>query len=388
MKYLHGGDIYRNPVQYDFSVNINPLGMPEGCQEAAKKGVDLAGQYPDWKGERLVTGLAEAEGVKSGQLVLGNGAAELLYALCFFLRPKKALIPAPSFQEYEAAVRVAGGSVEFFYLQEEEDFVLTEERAESLAEKIAGGSYDIVFLCQPNNPTGSVAAFETVRRLAESCRRAGSVLCVDECFLPFCREEAELSAKGLLEEYDNLFILRAFTKIYGMPGLRLGYGMSGKNSFLQGVRSCIQPWNTSLPAQMAGEQALRAAGYVEKTRLFMETERELLDRQLRELAEAGKLKKVYPSQGNFILFRAEKSLGQELLKKGILIRDCSNFEGLSEGYFRVAVRDRTANEALTEAISTVKSQNEEEEDSRSCMQEQGKKLKTKLQDVRGSKDKK
>ena len=87
MKYLHGGDIYRNPVQYDFSVNINPLGMPEGCQEAAKKGVDLAGQYPDWKGERLVKGLAEAEGVKSGQLVLGNGAAELLYALCFFLRP-------------------------------------------------------------------------------------------------------------------------------------------------------------------------------------------------------------------------------------------------------------------------------------------------------------
>ena len=212
MKYLHGGDIYRNPVQYDFSVNINPLGMPEGCQEAAKKGVDLAGQYPDWKGERLVTGLAEAEGVESGQLVLGNGAAELLYALCFFLRPKKALIPAPSFQEYEAAVRAAGGSVEFFYLQEEEDFVLTEERVEILAEKIAGGSYDIVFLCQPNNPTGSVAAFETVGRLAESCRRAGSVLCVDECFLPFCREEAELSAKGLLEEYDNLFILRAFTR--------------------------------------------------------------------------------------------------------------------------------------------------------------------------------
>ena len=103
--------------------------------------------------------------------------------------------------------------------------------------------------------------------------------------------------------------------------------------------------------------------------MFIETERELLDRQLRELAEAGKLKKVYPSQGNFILFQAEKSLGQELLKKGILIRDCSNFEGLSEGYFRVAVRDRTANEALTEAISTVKSQNEEEEDSRSCMQE-------------------
>lgn len=341
MEYLHGGDVYRNQVQFDFSVNINPLGMPEGCAEAAKRGVELSMRYPDWKGEALVQALAEAEKTELDGIVLGNGAAELLYALCFFLRPGRVLIPAPSFQEYEAAARAAGGECVFFPLNEERAFAIGED----FADAVTPGT-DLVFLCNPNNPTGGTVSEAVLRRLAARCFRAGACLCVDECFLPFAEEEACLTAKPLLGEFPNLVILRAFTKIFAMPGLRLGYAMTADRRLARGIRSCMQPWNTSVPAQLAGWQALQAKGFAERTKAFVAAERLWLEAELSRLAQEGRLDKVYPSRANFILFQGRWKLKEELLREGILIRDCGNFRGLSEGYFRAAVRTREENEAL------------------------------------------
>lgn len=346
MEYLHGGDVYRNRVQYDFSVNINPLGMPPGCAEAAKRGVELSVRYPDWKGEALAEALAEAEGTSSGRIVLGNGAAELLYALCFFLRPGRVLIPAPSFQEYEAAARAAGGECVFFPLKEERAFAIEAD----FADAVAPGT-ELVFLCNPNNPTGGTVSERVLRRLAENCRRAGACLCVDECFLPFAEEEARLTAKPLLEEFPNLVILRAFTKIFAMPGLRLGYALTADDRLAQGVRGCMQPWNTSLPAQLAGLRALQEKGFAERTKAFVAAERLWMEKELERLAREGRLDRVYPSRANFILFQGRKELKERLLREGILIRDCGNFRGLSEGYFRTAVRTHEENEALLERLA-------------------------------------
>lgn len=348
MEYLHGGDVYRNQTMYDFSVNINPLGMPEGCAEAAERGVALSAQYPDWKGEALVEALAEAERVNPSRIVLGNGAAELLYALCFFLRPGRVLLPAPSFQEYEAAVRAAGGECTFFALEESGEFALGLDFVNAITPEI-----DLVFLCNPNNPTGGVIPGDILRKIAGKCREAGVCLCVDECFLPFVEGEEELTAKAFLEESTNLMVLRAFTKIYAMPGLRLGYAICADERLSQGIRGCMQPWNTSLPAQLAGLQALRAKDFAERTKKYVAAERLWMTRELSGLVRAGKLEKLYPSRANFILFRGEADLKEKLLRHGILIRDCSNFRGLSPGYFRVAVRSHEENEALLRRLAAL-----------------------------------
>lgn len=348
MEYLHGGDVYRNQVKYDFSVNINPLGMPKGCAEAVRRGLSLCARYPDWRGEALCGALAEKEQVAENRILLGNGAAELIYALCFAVRPRKALILSPTFQEYEAAVTAAGGGCSCFSLREEEGFLLGGETAEQFIEQI-NEKVDLVFLCTPNNPTGGVIRKEILLRIAQRCEAAGSWLCVDECFLPFLEGESGLTLKRELERLPHLLVLRAFTKIYGMPGLRLGYAMTANEGLLAAVRSCIQPWNTSVLAQLAGLQALKEKNFVQRTAELVKKEREYLTQGLSGLSPEI-IQRVYRSEANFILFRGREDLKEVLLKQGILIRDCSNFKGLGKGFFRIAVRDRRENEALLEAM--------------------------------------
>ncbi len=350
MEYLHGGDVYRNKVQYDFSVNINPLGMPSGCMEAAKRGVEFCARYPDWRGEELCRILAEAEGIREGQVILGNGAAELLYALISCLRPGRVLIPVPAFGEYEAAVTAFGGSCDFWETQEKADFHLEEDFLEAIQEFT-----NLVILCNPNNPAGVSIEKELLLRIAEKCEETGTWFCVDECFLPFTEREGRLTMKHSLESFPHLVVLRAFTKIYGMPGLRLGYAMTADRGVLSRVRRCLQPWNTSIPAQMAGVQALKARGFVERTVKLVREEREVLCRELADMP-SGTVDKIYPSEANFILMRCRADLYNKMLEQGFLIRDCGNYRGLESkqdsltGYFRIAVRTHKENRAIMDCM--------------------------------------
>ncbi len=349
-EYIHGGDVYRNSVQYDFSVNINPLGMPPGCMEAAKRGVEICTQYPDWRGEELCQAIAEAEGIGEGQVILGNGAAELLYALIPCLQPGRVLIPVPAFGEYEAAVTAFGGKCEFWEMQEKADFHLEEAFLEAVQE-----STDLVILCNPNNPAGAAIDKELLLQIAGKCEKTGTWLCVDECFLPFTEREGELTLKRSLEAFPHLAVLRAFTKIYGMPGLRLGYAMTADRGLLSRLRRHLQPWNTSIPAQLAGIQALKAQGFVEQTVKLVRKEREFLCRELADMP-LGIVDKIYPSEANFILMRSRADLYSRMLEQGILIRNCGNYRGLASkqgsltGYFRIAVRTHEENRVILDCM--------------------------------------
>lgn len=335
--YVHGGDIYRNHVEYDFSVNVNPLGMPEGSIKAAQEGILLSGRYPDYKGEALCREIAEAEGVEESQIMLGNGAAELIYALCNALRPRKVLMCAPSFQEYEAAVVQSGGKAVFLELLEEKNFRLQRDFLSAITE-----AADIVFLCNPNNPTGSLIEKSLLLEAAARCEETETYLCIDECFLPFLEREEEFTMRGELGSFPHLIILRAFTKIYGMPGLRLGYAFSGSEYLLGRMQQTLQPWNTSIPAQMAGIAAIRDEEYVRRTRKLIAEEREYL---MRELSD-GLAEKVYDSAANYIFFRSRMDLKECLLRQGILIRSCGNYRNLTGDYFRIGIRTHEENEEL------------------------------------------
>lgn len=337
-KNVHGGDCYRNQIEYDFSINVNPLGMPAGCFQAACEGIRLSDRYPDDRGEELCMALAGKEGIPGENILIGNGAAELIYALCYSLRPKKALAVAPCFQEYENALCAAGGKMIYYPLKEENDFRLDEGFLSAIT-----GEAKLVFLCNPGNPTGMLIDQGLLMEVASKCEQTDVWLCVDECFLPFLKKERELTVLEKLQQFPHLVALRAFTKIYGMPGLRLGYACSGSLKLLEKMKSAMQPWNTSIPAQMAGLAALKNdEKYLEETRRLIGKEREYLTGELAK----GLAEKVYPSETNFILFKSRKDLRQLLLKEKILIRDCSNFENLSEGFFRIGIRTHQENQEL------------------------------------------
>lgn len=343
--YPHGGDCYRNQIEYDFSINVNPLGMPEESKRAACEGIRLSDRYPDYRGEALCRALAEAEGVPEEAVVLGNGAAELIYGLCHGLKPKKSLIPVPSFQEYETAVFSVMGEVVYVEMKEEDDFRLPEEFLSLIT-----ADTDILFLCNPNNPTGRLTEKALLMKIAGRCEETNTWFCLDECFLPFLEKEEEVTMKHELSDFPHMIILRAFTKVYGMPGLRLGYGLTAGRELCRRLQGALPVWNTSIPAQMAGEAALRDREYLERSRKLIQKEKEFLVEELSK----GIADKIYASEADFIFFKSRKDLKQRLLERKILIRSCDNFKGLSEGFFRIGVRTHEENLALIRACNDIR----------------------------------
>lgn len=333
--YTHGGDVYRNPIEYDFSINVNPLGMPLASIQAAHEGVVLTGRYPDYKAEQLCHAIAKAKQIPADRIIPGNGAAELLYALGQTI-PGKALTIAPTFTGYAEAVAAGGG--ELTYASDEQELLAKMD-----------DSIRLVFLCNPNNPTGTLFAREQILRVLAKAEAMQAYVCVDECFLPFLEEEASYSMLPYLTKHPRLLVLRAFTKIYCMAGLRLGYLACGDTELQSRIRAKLQPWNTSIPAQLAGIVALSDTEYLAKTRENLQAERAYLVPRLRELVA-----EVYDGYGNFLLFRDEPDLKERMLDVGVLIRACGDFEGLDDTYFRIGIRSHSENQEFIRRLIRVK----------------------------------
>lgn len=341
--HIHGGDIYSRSFELDYSVNINPLGIPRAVKEAAEKGVALSEHYPDVQCRTLKRAIERKEGVSREAVICGNGAAELIFAIALGIRPGKALLAAPGFAEYEQALRAAGCSISYYTLKEENGFEAGRDFMDMVTEEL-----DIVFLCNPNNPTGIAYSRDFLRDVLVKCRECNVVLVVDECFIEFMDSPMEYTMRPFLEEYDNLFLLKAFTKTYAMAGLRLGYGLSSSRALLEAMAAVMQPWNVSIPAQMAGTAALAETGYVESARNLIRSERKYLTDNLRQLGLT-----VYDGAANFIFFKGPVNLGEACKDAGILLRDCSNYHSLGAGYFRIAVRTRKENEILVKTMQRI-----------------------------------
>lgn len=333
--YTHGGDVYRNPIEYDFSINVNPLGMPLASIQAAHEGIVLTGRYPDYRAEQLCRAIAKAQNIPADRIIPGNGAAELLYALGQTI-PGKALAIAPTFTGYAEAVAAGGG--EMCYAGNEQELIAKLD-----------DSIRLVFLCNPNNPTGTLFTREQILRVLAKAEAMQAYVCVDECFLPFLEEEASYSMLPYLAKHPRLLVLRAFTKIYCMAGLRLGYLACGDTELQSRIRAKLQPWNTSIPAQMAGIAALSDTEYLAKTRENLQAERAYLVSRLRELVA-----EVYDGYGNFLLFRDEPDLKERMLDVGVLIRVCNDFEGLDDTYFRIGIRSHSENQEFIRRLVRVK----------------------------------
>lgn len=342
-KYIHGGDVYTHQGCLDFSANCNPLGTPQSVKEAVIRSLDGVSCYPQVGCGPLKEAIARYEGTEADSVICGNGAADLIFSLCRARMPKRALLPAPTFGEYEQALTSVGCEVEYFSLREEEGFVLKEGFLEALHRKL-----DMVFLCNPNNPTGILMEREFLFQVLRVCRDLNILLVVDECFLDFVKEPEAYTLKAQLSRYHNLFLLKAFTKRYAMAGIRLGYGLCENRELLERMELATQPWNVSSLAQAAGIAALKEREYVREGREIVFSEAEYLKRELRSLGLT-----VYPSAANYIFFRGPENLWEACLEKRLLLRDCSNYPGLCRGYYRIAVKLPRENRRLIGALKEI-----------------------------------
>lgn len=353
-EYHHGGE---KDFCLDFSVNTNPLGVPESVKSALKDSDALLEKYPDQNCTQLRQKLAEKLSVQSGahlpaeNIVFGNGASELISLVAEAVSPKNALIVSPAFSGYERALKICDCRVVHHVLKKENDFILDEKIFDLLEER---PGFDMIFVCSPCNPTGRMIRPQILKKLLEVCEEKGIFLFVDECFIDFTECSSE-SALRFVEKNPHLVVLNAFTKIYAMAGLRLGYAVSSNQGLLQRIKMLAPEWNVSTVAQKAGLAALDEQDYIEETRGLIKREREFLSAELKTLGF-----KVYSGEANFILFEDEpereggEKLDSALMESGILIRNCGNFLGLNENFYRVAVKTHAENEKLIHALAKLR----------------------------------
>ena len=352
----HGGDtgayqLEGKPPPLDFSSNISPLGLPDGVRRALAEKVSEFVNYPDPYQRKLRTALAEKHGMELERIVCGAGSADLIFRAVRALRPESVLVTAPAFSEYERASAESGAEVSYYPLTYP-DFTVNDDILREIPGK------DLVFLCNPNNPTGLLTPPETIRSILDECRKHGTILILDECFMDLIDDPDKYSSEPLLADYKNLIILKAFTKTYAMAGLRLGYALCAAACTAMEIESTGPPWSVSVPAQIAGIQALKETDYLAELRTLIKNERRRLKKGL---ADAGA--EILGGSANYVFFRVGEKTGvpdpgaepaKRLAAKGILIRDCSNYKGLESGmYYRAAVRLPEENDLLIREISRI-----------------------------------
>ncbi len=330
----------------DFSASINPLGPPKGIRELVARNFHLFSQYPQDYSQALREKVAQYAGINKNNLLVTNGSIEAIYLIARLLAGKSILIVEPAFSEYERAVKSTNSKRHFFKTSSADNFRIDFDK---LAKKIPAAG--VVFVCNPNNPTGSVSSREDLSCLAKKCKQRGAVLIVDEAFVDFFYAPDKVSILKSCVTADNIIVIGSLTKFFALAGLRIGY-IAGHKRIISRISDFCFPWAINYPAQLTGAYALTHKAYIKESRRFISKEKDYL---FNEIGKINGLTVYYPSV-NFILCRLNSAklnsaaLFRKLAKKGIFIRDCGNFRGLNNRYFRVAVKIRKDNICLVKEL--------------------------------------
>lgn len=344
----HGGNIYRASEEIgvpmneiiDFSASINPLGVPDSVTQVIKDTIKYLPHYPEPFAEQLSTHLGRHLDIDPHIILCGNGSTELIYLVVRALAPRRVLIPAPTFSEYERACRIVHGTVCSQYtLSRENKFDIDPD--EFIA---AMAGCDMAFLCNPNNPTGRLLSRDAVLALAQAAERLSCYLVVDEAFIDFASEHSMVHEAA---NNSHLIVLRSLTKFYALSGLRVGYGVFPQ-SLMGLMKNHKEPWTVNTLAQKAGMTAINDKAYQEKTAAAIAEGKEFLEKGLMSLGID-----YVPSTANYYLLRLDQAqqIIVSLRKKGILVRDCSNFAGLDGSSIRIAVRSLRENAVLLKELA-------------------------------------
>ncbi len=341
--YTHGGDIYSYYEKYsrypvDFSSSLNPLNAPLEVTNAYVEAYKYSFAYPPHDYKELREKIAEKENTDIKNICVSNGAGELIRYIPVIFKPKNALITAPAFSEYKKSL--INCNVYEYLLKKENNFLTGNDFLDNISFK------DMVFLTNPDNPIGNLINIDFIEKIVEKCRKENSYLVLDECFIDLA-ENGE-SAVPLIKKYNNLIIIKAFTKTYAFAGLRLGYAVSNEK-IIDIIDNMLPEWRVSMPANMCGIAALSDKSFINSSIEYIKKEKEYLISNLKIFDFI-----IYGSKANYIFFYAGIfDLKERLEKYNILIRDCSNYNGLSKGYYRVAVKKHDDNEKLIKALKEI-----------------------------------
>ncbi|HEY8890067.1 MAG TPA: histidinol-phosphate transaminase [Clostridium sp.] len=366
---IHGGDVYTNGLLegrelIDYSSNINPLGVPKSFSDNIGKAVSALTRYPDIQYRDVLKALKKYTDCPEGYFVLGNGAAEIidLVISCY----KSLLIVVPSFVEYEINAKKWNCNIEYSYLKEKinetgllnheyDELILDYEDILNKLKKVEG-----LIIGNPNNPNGNIIDKAQFQRILEYCESNGKVIIIDEAFIEFTGDTLH-SFSSKVKTYKCLFIIRALTKFFAMPGIRFGYGISSNANLVKNIKEKQNPWNINCFAELAACHVLKDEEYIKKSKEWISCER---PRFLKSLKNISFIEKVFLTYGNYVLCKLsgsalEKGLTSEELYKlclaqGFVIRKVENFRGLDNQYIRLAIKDSVRNEKLIAAFENLR----------------------------------
>ena len=373
MSNIHGGNIFQfaheqriEPYEViDFSANINPLGPSQRGLAALEAQLRYISHYPDATNDDVLNTIADTYGMNKNQIVVGNGAAELLYTICRLPGYTGAFVPAPGFSEYKEALEASRIPVRDIYYRPREDdngkpyFEVPYLALETFSAELKGqDGRIIVFLGNPNNPDGTLLDKNHIRTLASMLKDANSLLVIDESFIDFVGNDTlqdnEYSMRSLVNEFDNIIVVHSFTKFYAVPGLRIGAAFSN-SQIIDQLNTFIPTWSVNTLAQAYTESALNDVEYVKRTKQELREEQHYMYNALDAIPGIT----VYPPSANFILFHIEQegvtadSINEALKKHNMIVRNCDSYMGLNSQWVRVAIKDHDNNVRLVDTLTDI-----------------------------------
>ena len=373
MSKIHGGNIFQfahelriEPYEViDFSANINPLGPSQRGLDGLNNHLRYISHYPDATNDDVLNAIADTYGMDKQQIVVGNGAAELLYAICRLPGYTGAFVPAPGFSEYKEALEASNIPVrDIFYRSREDDngtpyFEVPYLALETFAAELKGqDGRIIVFLGNPNNPDGTLLDKTHIRTVASMLKDANSLLVIDESFIDFVGNETlqdnDQSMRSLVNEFDNVIVVHSFTKFYAVPGLRIGAAF-GNESLISQLHQYIPSWSVNTLAQAYTEAALNDVDYIKRTKQELNEERAFMYNALDAIEGIT----VYPPSANFMLFEINhdgitaNTINENLKRDNMIVRNCDSYVGLNNQWIRIAIKDHVTNIKLVEKLTDI-----------------------------------
>ncbi len=373
MSKIHGGNIFQfaheqriEPYEVvDFSANINPLGPSQRGLDALNAQLRYISHYPDATNDDVLNAIADTYGMDKHQIIVGNGAAELLYAICRLPGYTGAFVPAPGFSEYKEALEASKIPVrDIFYRPREDDngkpyFEVPYLALETFAAELKGqDGRIIVFLGNPNNPDGTLLDKDHIRTVASMLKDANSLLVIDESFIDFVGndplQDNEHSMRSLVNEFDNIIVVHSFTKFYAVPGLRIGAAFTNKTLITQ-LQQYIPSWSVNTLAQAYTKAALNDVDYIKRTKQELNEEIAFMYNAVDAIEGIT----VYPPSANFILFQVNQEgitanyINEELKKYNMIVRNCDSYVGLTNHWVRIAIKDHDTNIKLVDKLTNI-----------------------------------
>ncbi|MCL2865951.1 MAG: aminotransferase class I/II-fold pyridoxal phosphate-dependent enzyme [Lachnospiraceae bacterium] len=356
---FHGSDIENIAAYYqlspdsivNFGANVNPLGISNKVKEQIANHWEILSAYPERKYTRLRKTIASYCKVDMEHVMVGNGTSELIALLIAQQFPKKTLVLGPTYSEYERELSFSRSTIHYYNLCPKNNFFVDMDDFLKTIQK----GYNLLILCNPNNPTASFLPKDNIAQILRTCRKHNTFVMIDETYIEFVTDHQTHSAMALVEQFDHLMILRGVSKFFAAPGLRLGYGISSNKHLIQQMKNAQIPWSLNSVAAYAGEWMLTDAAYIAETKKLIETEKKYLQTQLDNMSGV----QTFGGAANFILVKiikkdmTAKAVFEACIRAGLMIRDCSSFQNLQGEYVRFCVMKREDNERLVRVLQNI-----------------------------------